>query len=151
MNCRHARRLMVLHLDGELEDDTEFRSHLGSCPNCQEQLAGLRIDVKEVARQATSREPLIEPSPYLLARLSQRIDELERHGFLIELACGLRWLCSRERRATAGWSLALVLLCANLGQYIQVEAITTGAPLDQVRIDLHIGSLLRVTLASFTG
>jgi hypothetical protein len=155
MNCRRARREMIPYLDGREMAAEGLQAHLDGCAACRRELEALGRSYAEIVLAAREQEPSISPSPQLLPRLNRRLDEIEEYSFWISVARVLRWLLVPERAVLLGWCAALVLLCLQLGQYVQIESVTLNSGMDpqlaETRIQLHLGDMLPVTLVSFAG
>jgi hypothetical protein len=155
MNCKRARREMIPYLDGDSERKESLRTHLETCVECRRELEDLRRSFAEIVLAEREREPSISSSPHLLSRINRRLDEIEEYAFWISATRALRWFFVRERVAFLGWCAGLVLLCLQLGQYVQIETVTFAPgvqrQLAETRVELYLGDLLQVTLVRFVG
>ena len=153
--CRRARREMIPYLDGEQAATDGLQAHLAGCAACRRELEDLRRSGAQIVLAARDGEPSISPSPHLLTRLHRRLDEIDEYSCWISVARALRWLCVRERVSLLGWCTALALLCMQLGQHVQIESVSSNSGMDarlaEMRLELHVGDLLQVTLVRFAG
>ena len=82
MKCETAQQNMIFAGYGELHDEQidGLEEHLASCSACREELAAL----KEL-QEALALNPMLEPSPNLLAQSRMKLDEeldlIPPHGF----------------------------------------------------------------------
>lgn len=155
MNCRQARKYMIPFLDGELEDDAELTTHLETCEACRREVGEFQRSFEQLLVPEKEGEQRLQPSPYLLTRLNRRIDEIEQYSFWIPLIRGLRWLLAPDQLVMAGWGVALLLICLELGNYFQIETIAFNPGADprlaETRVELRLGDLMQVTLLRFVG
>ena len=94
MKCEIVQQNIVLAVYGELPDEQSgsVERHLESCEECRRELNALRAIDEYLAL-----DPVVEPSPNLLAqsrmRLDEALDQIPPHGFLTRLRCSLYgWL-----------------------------------------------------------
>lgn len=75
MNCLQAEENFSAHLEDALDYQTlqRFESHIAECTTCQREYARFSESVK-VSQQL----PQIEPSPYFIPTLQQRLTEEQR-------------------------------------------------------------------------
>jgi predicted anti-sigma-YlaC factor YlaD len=79
MKCSRIRRRLSAFLDGEVteEEKQQILEHLKFCPDCQKELDELH----KLSDSLDSFEE-IEPSPYFMIRLKQRIAEREERSLI---------------------------------------------------------------------
>lgn len=88
MKCEIAQHHIVMAVYGEMPDEmaVSVERHLESCEECRRELNALRALDGYLALN-----PVIEPSPNLLAqsrmRLDEALDQIPPHGFLTRLRC----------------------------------------------------------------
>jgi HEAT repeats/Putative zinc-finger len=94
MKCEKAQQNIVLVTYGELPDEqlASLEEHLAECEACNRELKALLA-----MHEALAYQPVIEPSPNLLARsrmqLDEALDTIPPHGFLTRLRSNLYgWL-----------------------------------------------------------
>jgi HEAT repeats/Putative zinc-finger len=94
MKCEKAQQNIVLVTYGELPDEqmASLEEHLAECEACNRELKALLA-----MHEALAYQPVIEPSPNLLAhsrmRLDEELDTIPPHGFLTRLRSNLyAWL-----------------------------------------------------------
>lgn len=86
MKCEAARDHVILAYYGELPDELagSFEQHIESCEECRDALNAMRILGERMAFN-----PVVEPSPNLLAqsrmRLDEALDAIPPHGFLTRI------------------------------------------------------------------
>jgi hypothetical protein len=86
MKCEMAQQNIVLAVYGELPDEMagSVERHLEGCEECRRELNALRAMDEYLAL-----DPVLEPSPNLLAqsrvRLDEALDQIPPHGFLTRL------------------------------------------------------------------
>ena len=88
MKCEIAQHHIVMAVYGEMPDEmgVSVERHLESCEECRREVNALRALDEYLALN-----PVIEPSPNLLAqsrmRLDEALDQIPPHGFLTRLRC----------------------------------------------------------------
>ena len=94
MKCEKAQQNIVLVTYGELPDEqmASLEEHLAECEACNRELKALLA-----MHEALAYQPMIEPSPNLLAQsrmqLDEALDTIPPHGFLTRLRSNLYgWL-----------------------------------------------------------
>jgi hypothetical protein len=94
MKCEKAQQNIVLVTYGELPDEqmASLEEHLAECEACNRELKALLA-----MHEALAYQPMIDPSPNLLAqsrmRLDEELDTIPPHGFLTRLRSNLYgWL-----------------------------------------------------------
>jgi anti-sigma factor RsiW len=117
MNCLQAEEYFSAHFEDTLDYQTlqGFLSHLAACETCQQEYARFQESVK-----AVQQLPQIEPSPYFMPALVQRISE-EQHeiGGVKEIATtGWKQLLDVFRRPVWAFSGILALILAVTGTYL---------------------------------
>ena len=87
MRCAKAKRKISLYLEGELEENErkELLSHLDICVNCSEEMKSLSFMLSLIEKPKE-----IQPSPYFILKVKQKIKEQETRGPL--LFPSLRWM-----------------------------------------------------------
>lgn len=86
MKCEAARDHIVLAYYGELPDELagSLEQHIESCEECRDELNAMRLLDERMAFN-----PVVEPSPNLLAQSRMRLDEvldtIPPHGFLTRI------------------------------------------------------------------
>ena len=86
MKCETAQQNMIFAGYGELHDEQidGLEEHLASCEACRNELEALRI-----LQESLALNPMLEPSPNLLAqsrmRLDEELDQMPPHGFLTHI------------------------------------------------------------------
>jgi anti-sigma factor RsiW len=75
MRCDQVEKLLVEYADGELNagEHTAVSEHIGSCPSCAEELAGL-----ERIKLLLAEDGYVEPSPFFWTRVGARLGERTR-------------------------------------------------------------------------
>lgn len=78
MNCLQAEENFSAHLEDALDYQMlqRFESHIAECATCQREYARFSESVK-----ASQQLPQIEPSPYFMPTLQQRLAEEQRESF----------------------------------------------------------------------
>ncbi|OYD14413.1 hypothetical protein CH333_08015 [candidate division WOR-3 bacterium JGI_Cruoil_03_44_89] len=135
MKCSRIRRRLSAFLDGEVseEEKRQILEHLKSCPDCQGELETLH----QLSDSLDYFEE-IEPSPYFMIRLKQRIAEREarspiRFPFL-------QWT---RRVAVPVGATALVIFSIFLGGRLG-NAIYQAKAESESRLDTEFAELLCV-------
>ena len=123
MRCHEARSLMIPFLDGELEDATEFEAHLEDCDKCPRELTRFQRSLELTVGRARETEVRVEPSPYLLAKLNRRIDELESTTLWSRLARAISWTGFRKRIPAFSCAVVFLILFIALAGQIQLVHI----------------------------
>ena len=117
MNCLQAEEHFSAHFEDTLDYETlqGFEKHLAVCEVCQQEYARFQESVKAV-RQL----PQIEPSPYFMPTLLQRIAEErdEINGVKGITATGWKQLLDVFRRPVWAISGILALILAVTGTYL---------------------------------
>jgi anti-sigma factor RsiW len=117
MNCLHAEEHFSAHYEDTLDYQTlqGFEEHLATCEVCQQEYARFQESVK-----AVQQLPQIEPSPYFMPTLMQRISEEQREtGGVREIAAtGWKQLLDVFRRPVWAFSGIMALILAVTGTYL---------------------------------
>ena len=117
MNCLHAEEHFSAHYEDTLDYQTlqGFEEHLAACEACQQEYARFQESVK-----AVQQLPQIEPSPYFMPTLMQRISEEQREtGGVREIAAtGWKQLLDVFRRPVWAFSGIMALILAVTGTYL---------------------------------
>lgn len=142
MNCLQAEEHFSAHFEDTLDYQTlqDFEGHLVACEACQQEYARFQESVKAV-RQL----PQVEPSPYFMPTLLQRITEERREVSGVKGIATIGWkqLLDVFRRPVWAFSGILALILAVTGTYLYQDgflfdrdsgstAITSGSQEVQV-------------------
>ena len=116
MNCLQAEEYFSAHLEDTLDYQTlrGFEGHLSECKACQHEYARFQESVK-----AVQHLPQIEPSPYFMSTLQQRLATEQREpGSVKEIAVtGWKQLLDILRRPKWAFSGIMALILATAGTY----------------------------------
>ena len=117
MNCLQAGEHFSDHFEDTLDYQTlqNFEEHLAACEACQQEYARFQESVK-----AVQQLPQIEPSPYFMPTVLQRIAEErgEINGVKGTTTIGWKQLLDVFRRPVWAFSGILVLILAVTGIYL---------------------------------
>ena len=117
MNCRQAEEQFSAHFEDTLDYETlqGLEEHLATCEACQQEYARFQESVKVVQQL-----PQIEPSPYFIPTLLQRITEEQREisGVQGIVTTGWKQLLDVFRRPVWAFSSILALILAVTGTYL---------------------------------
>lgn len=117
MNCLQAGEHFSDHFEDTLDYQTlqRFEKHIATCQTCQQEYARFQESVK-----AVQQLPQIEPSPYFMPTLLQRIAEEQREidGVKKIATTGWKQLLDVFRRPVWAISGILVLILAVTGTYL---------------------------------
>lgn len=117
MNCQQAEEHFSAHFEDTLDYQTlrGFEEHLATCEACQQEYARFQESVKTVQQL-----PQIEPSPYFMPTLLQRIAEErdEINGVKGTTTIGWKQLVDVFRRPVWAFSGILALILAVTGTYL---------------------------------
>ena len=108
MKCETAQQNIVLVTYGELPDEevASLEQHLAECEACNRELRALLA-----MHETLASEPVIEPSPNLVAqsrmRLDEELDNIPPHGFLTRLRSNLYGWIGHMQSAPALMTLLL--------------------------------------------
>lgn len=120
MNCLQAEEHFSAHFEDTLDYQTlqGFLSHLAGCEMCQQEYARFQESVKAV-RQL----PQIEPSPYFMPTLLQRIAAEQRETGDVKESTPTSWkrLLDVFRRPVWAFSGIMALILAVTGTYFYQE------------------------------
>ena len=120
MNCLQAEEHFSAHLEDTLDYQTlqGFEEHLTECEACQHEYARFQASVK-----AVQELPQIEPSPYFMSTLQQRLATEQRElGSVKEIAAtGWKQLLDIFRRPKWAFSGIMALILAAAGTYFYQE------------------------------
>jgi len=120
MNCLQAEEYFSAHFEDALDYETLQRlgEHLTACETCQQEYARFQESVKVVQQL-----PQIEPSPYFMPTLLQRIAEEQRgiSGVKGISTADWRQLLDVFRRPIWAFSGILALILAVTGTYLSQE------------------------------
>ena len=116
MNCLQAGEHFSDHFEDTLDYQTlqRFEKHIATCEVCQQEYARFQESVK-----AVQQLPQIEPSPYFMPTLLQRIAEEQRESDGVKGVATIGWkqLLDVFRRPVWAISGILVLILAVTGTY----------------------------------
>ena len=117
MNCLQAGEHFSDHFEDTLDYQTlqDFERHLAACETCQQEYARFQESLK-----AVQQLPQIEPSPYFMPTLMQRIAEErdEMNGIKETPTRGWKQLLDVCRRPVWAFSGILALILAVTGTYL---------------------------------
>lgn len=117
MNCLQAEEQFSAHFEDTLDYETlqGLEEHLAACEACQQEYAKFQESVKTVQQL-----PQIEPSPYFMPTLLQRIAEEQREigGVKGIATTGWKQLLNVFRRPVWAFSGILALILAVTGTYL---------------------------------
>ena len=120
MNCQQAEEHFSAHFEDTLDYQTlqDFEGHLAGCETCQQEYARFQESVKTVQQL-----PQIEPSPYFMPTLLQRIAEEPRETSGVKEGAGTGWkqLLDVFRRPVWAFSGIMALIFAVTGTYLYQE------------------------------
>lgn len=121
MNCLQAEEHFSAHLEDTLDYQTlqGFEGHLAECEACRHEYGRFQESVKVVQQL-----PQIEPSPYFMSTLQQRLATEERDPSSLKAIAATTWkqlldVCRRPKWAFSG---IMVLLLAAGGTYFYQES-----------------------------
>jgi hypothetical protein len=121
MNCLQAEEHFSAHFEDTLDYQTlqSFEGHLAECEACQHEYARFQESVK-----AVQQLPQIEPSPYFMSTLQQRLATAERDPNSLKAIAATGWkqLLDTLRRPKWAFSGIMALLLAAGGIYFYQEA-----------------------------
>ena len=121
MNCLQAEEHFSAHFEDTLDYQTlqGFEGHLAECEACQHEYVRFQASVK-----AVQQLPQIEPSPYFMSTLQQRLATAERDPSSIKAIAAIGWkqLLDVLRRPKWAFSGIMALLLAAGGIYFYQEA-----------------------------
>ena len=117
MNCLQAEEYFSAHFEDTLDYETlqAFEAHVATCEACQQEYARFQESVK-----AVQQLPKIEPSPYFMPTLMQRIAEERREIDGVKGIAATDWkqLLDVFRRPVWAFSGILALILALTGTYL---------------------------------
>ena len=120
MNCLQVEEHFSAHLEDTLDYQTlqGFEGHLAECETCRHEYARFQESVK-----AVQELPQIEPSPYFMSTLQQRLATEQREPDSIKeiAATGWRQVLDIFRRPKWAFSGIMALLLAAAGIYFYQE------------------------------
>lgn len=122
MNCLQAGEHFSDHFEDTLDYQTlqGFEEHLAVCETCQQEYAKFQESVK-----AVQQLPQIEPSPYFMPTLLQRIAEERReiNGVKGITVPGWKQILDVLRRPVWAFSGILALILAVTGAYLYQDGL----------------------------
>ncbi|RKU06836.1 hypothetical protein C6503_25080 [Candidatus Poribacteria bacterium] len=120
MNCLQAEEHFSAHLEDTLDYQTlqGFEEHIAECEACQHEYARFQESVK-----AVQELPQIEPSPYFMSTLQQRLatEQRQPRGVKEIAVTGWRRLLDTLRRPKWAFSGMVALILAAAGTYFYQE------------------------------
>lgn len=120
MNCLQAEEHFSAHFEDTLDYQTlqGFEGHLAACEACQHEYVRFQESVK-----AVQQLPQIEPSPYFMSTLQQRLATEERDPSSIKAIAATGWkqLLDGLRRPKWAFSGIMALILAAGGLYFYQE------------------------------
>ena len=120
MNCLQAEEHFSAHLEDTLDYQTlhGFEEHLAECEACQHEYARFQASVKVVQEL-----PQIEPSPYFMSTLQQRLATEQREPRSVKEIAATSWrqLLDSLRRPKWAFSGIMALLLTAGGIYFSQE------------------------------
>ncbi|MYA71471.1 zf-HC2 domain-containing protein [Candidatus Poribacteria bacterium] len=120
MNCLQAEEHFSAHFEDTLDYQTlqGFEGHLAECEACQHEYVRFQESVK-----AVQQLPQIEPSPYFMSTLQQRLATEERDPRSLKgiAATGWKQLLDVLRRPKWAFSGIMALILAATGIYFYQE------------------------------
>ena len=118
MNCLQAEEHFSAHFEDTLDYQTlqDFEGHLTECEACQHEYVRFQKSVK-----AVQQLPQIEPSPYFMATLQQRLATEQRDPRSLKAIAATSWkqlldILRRPKWAFSG-TIALILAAASIYFY----------------------------------
>ena len=115
MNCLQAEENFSAHFEDALDYETlqRFESHIAECTTCQHEYVRFQDSVT-----ASQRLPQIEPSPYFLTTLQQRLSEEQRETFSF-------WQRLQHMFNVPKWALsgAIVLILVAFGIFLYQDKL----------------------------
>ena len=122
MNCLQAEEHFSAHFEDTLDYETlqGFEEHLAVCETCQQEYARFQESVKVVQQL-----PQIEPTPYFMPTLLQRIagEQREIDGVKGIATTGWKGLLDVFRRPVWAFSGILALILAVTGAYLYQDGV----------------------------
>ena len=116
MNCVQAEEHFSAHLEDTLDYQTlqDFESHLTECEACRGEYARFQDSVN-----AVQELPQIEPSPYFMPALQQRLATEDRETRSIKDALTTRWQQLLDVFRRPKWALSglIAVILAAAGTY----------------------------------
>ena len=120
MNCLQAEEHFSAHFEDTLNYQTlqDFEAHLTECEACRHEYVRFQESVK-----AVQQLPQIEPSPYFMATLQQRLATEQRDPSSLKAIATTGWkqLLDGLRRPKWAFSGIIVLILAAAGIYFYQE------------------------------
>ena len=120
MNCLQAEEHFSAHFEDTLDYQTlqDFEGHLAECEACQHEYVRFQESVK-----AVQQLPQIEPSPYFMATLQQRLATEQRDPRSLKAIAATSWkqLLDVLRRPKWAFSGIIALILAAAGIYFYQE------------------------------
>ena len=120
MNCLQAEEHFSAHFEDTLDYQTlqGFEGHLAECEACQHEYVRFQESVK-----AVQQLPQIQPSPYFMSTLQQRLATEERDPSSLKAIAATGWkqLLDVLRRPKWAFSGIMALILAAAGTYFYQE------------------------------
>ena len=116
MNCLQAEEHFSAHFEDTLDYQTlqDFEEHLAACEACQHEYTRFQESVK-----AVQQLPQIEPSPYFMSTLQQRLATEQREPSSVKESVATGWgrLLDVLRRPRWAFSGIMALILAAAGTF----------------------------------
>ena len=120
MNCLQAEEHFSAHLEDTLDYQTlqSFEGHLADCEACQHEYARFQESVKAVQQLRQ-----IEPSPYFMSTLQQRLATEERDPRSLKELAATSWKQTLDALRRPKWAFSgiMALVLAAAGTYFYQE------------------------------
>ena len=133
MNCLQAEEHFSAHFEDTLDYQTlqGFEGHLAECEACQHEYVRFQESVK-----AVQQLPQIEPSPYFMSTLQQRLATEEREPSSLKAIAATGWKQLLNGLRRPKWALGgiMALILAAAGTYFYQEGPLFNQDLHQVSV-----------------
>lgn len=133
MNCLQAEEHFSAHFEDTLDYQTlqGFEGHLAECEACQHEYVRFQESVK-----AVQQLPQIEPSPYFMSTLQQRLATEERDPRSLKGIAATGWKQLLDVLRRPKWALGgiMALILATAGTYFYQEGPLFNQDLHQVSV-----------------
>lgn len=141
MECKKAKKLISLYLDGEIEGPQQdiLLGHLDSCQECKQEMKVLSTLMEKV-----SATPDIEPSPYFFVKIKQKIKAEAGHPLLQLL------LSPRNALLIASAVVVAVFAGIFLGETSLFSQAAIETASEDTISDLNSGAMRDMPKESFT-
>ena len=122
MNCLQAEEHFSAHFEDTLDYQTlqDFEEHLAACEACQHEYTRFQESVK-----AVQQLPQIEPSPYFMSTLQQRLATEQREPSSVKESVATGWarLLDVLRRPRWAFSGIMALILAAAGTFFYQDGL----------------------------